>query len=388
MAWSVVFRMPRAAGVLTLCLGLATLAWAGLPSKVAAQTAVARVGMIEERLAIPIELDGLFGKKVYNLSAYIARPANPAPAPFAILNHGKPPGAHEVAAMRADGMAFHAREFARRGFVAVAFLRRGFGISEGESAIRSDGCKGVNRHAEGLEAAKDVMAVLDWTKRLAYVDPARGVIVGQSHGGFATVATSSLNPPGVVAMINFAGGIGSRDRPCGEAGLIEAAERYGKTAKLPTLWVYTENDRLFGPVLSSAMHRAYSGMGGNAEYKLMPPFRDDGHYLFSMNGGETWIPLIDAFLRRVGLPTWDPDVEKDVAARMPNDAARASLARYLKVPGEKAFAYSTDGRTGWQWESERSTEEVKAKALASCNAKPGGTAPCSVALVNYELQAQ
>ena len=92
--------------------------------------------------------------------------------------------------------------------------------------------------------------------------------------------------------------------------------------------------------------------------------------------------------RRVGLPTWDSDVEKDVAARLPNDAARASLARYLKFPGEKAFAYSTDGRIGWQWESEKSTEEVKAKALANCNARPGGTAPCGVALVNYELQAQ
>ena len=33
------------------------------------------------------------------------------------------------------------------------------------------------------------------------------------------------------------------------------------------LWIYIENDTFFGPELSRRMHAAYTGAGGNAEYR-------------------------------------------------------------------------------------------------------------------------
>lgn len=220
-------------------------------------------------------------------------------------------------------------------------------------------------------------------KTQAQVDAARGLVVGQSHGGFTTVATAATNTPGVVAAINFAGGIGSRTGPCGEALLIEAVQKYGAAAKVPMLWVYTENDKLFGPALSGAMFNAFVGSGGKAEYKLAPPFKDDGHYLFSSAGAATWTPYVDDFLRRAGLPTWSQEAADNVAKSVTDPAASAAFRRYLVSPGEKAFAYGGDGRFGWAWHEGKSTEEVKATAIKSCEAK-SGPGPCALRMVNFD----
>src|SRR5258706_2200599 len=43
------------------------------------------------------------------------------------------------------------------------------------------------------------------------------------------------------------------------------------------LWIYIENDTFFGPSLSNRMHEAFTAEGGKAEYRLMPPFGNEGH---------------------------------------------------------------------------------------------------------------
>lgn len=351
-----------------------------------AQQAVIRDGLVEEFLTVPVEIDALFGRSVYKLAAYVARPAGEGPMPFAVLNHGKPPSGHAVRNLQVGGMSFHAREFARRGYYAVTFLRRGYGESEGHQ-VSTGGCKGTNRTEEGFEAAKDVNGIIAWLKTKPQVDAARGLVVGQSHGGFTTVATAATNPPGVVAAINFAGGIDNRESRCGESWLVEAMQNYGAVAKVPMLWVYTENDLLFGPALSGAMFNAFVGAGGKADYKLAPPFKDNGHYLFSMDGTTTWAPYVDDFLRRVGLPTWRKEAAESVAKDFTDPAAMAALQRYLASPGEKAFAYGGEGRFGWQWHPGKSTDEIKTMALKSCESKPG-TGTCSLRMVNYDVVAR
>jgi hypothetical protein len=45
------------------------------------------------------------------------------------------------------------------------------------------------------------------------------------------------------------------------------------------------------------MHAAYTGAGGNAEYHLLPPFGNDGHFLVSSPDSlPLWTPLVGAFL--------------------------------------------------------------------------------------------
>jgi dienelactone hydrolase len=108
----------------------------------------------------------------------------------------------------------------------------------------------------------------------------RFVAVGVSAGGFASVALSADPPQGLAAAISFAGGRGSRadDDVCDEDSLVKAFATLGRTARIPMLWIYAQNDRFFGPALAHRMHAAFTGAGGRAQLIDLPAFGDDGHY--------------------------------------------------------------------------------------------------------------
>jgi dienelactone hydrolase len=137
----------------------------------------------------------------------------------------------------------------------------------------------------------------------------RTVVMGQSFGGATTVALAALNPPGVVAAINFAGGGGGDpkghpEQPCSPAALKRLFSGYGQTAHMPMLWAYTENDRFFGPRLPREWFDAFREAGGNAEFKQFPPHGDDGHQLFA-KFPQVWQPVVAEFLRRQGFDIKD-----------------------------------------------------------------------------------
>jgi dienelactone hydrolase len=131
------------------------------------------------------------------------------------------------------------------------------------------------------------------------------VIVGQSFGGTTSIAAAAQNPKGVVATINFAGGGGGNSktrpqRPCAPHGMEQLFAQYGKTARVPTLWLYTENDQYFGPSYPREWFKAYKDAGGTGEFVQFGPHGEDGHSLFA-RFPETWQPRVGAFLREVGL---------------------------------------------------------------------------------------
>jgi pimeloyl-ACP methyl ester carboxylesterase len=132
--------------------------------------------------------------------------------------------------------------------------------------------------------------------------PDKVVVVGQSAGGWAAIALSSQNPAAVRAIITFAAGRGGRvdgkpNNNCAPDKLVEATGEFGRTARTPMLWIYAENDTFFGPELTKRMHQAYTAAGGNAEYRMLPPFGNDGHFLIgSPDAVPLWAPLVSQFL--------------------------------------------------------------------------------------------
>ena len=106
-------------------------------------------------------------------------------------------------------------------------------------------------------------------------------------------------------MISFAGGRGGRrgnvaNVNCSPDRLVQAAGDFGRTARVPMLWLYTQNDSFFDPALSGRMADAYRKAGGALQYVLLPPFGQDGHQLFAArNGVATWSPPVQAFLDRM-----------------------------------------------------------------------------------------
>ena len=233
------------------------------------------------------------------------KPDGDGPFPIVLLNHGR------NSTNRAEPPRFRytqqVRYFIKRGFAVFAPTRIGYGQLGTELDPENSGDCSKKNYAPMAEAASaQIMAVLDYARQQKFVDPSHVLIVGQSVGGYSTVATAAKNPAGLVAAINFAGGSGGDPvtrpaEPCDGFKLEKMYANFGTTAKAPMLWIYTENDLFFGPKYSKAWHEAFVKAGGKAEFKLLPAFGSNGHALFSA-GIPVWEPIVSAFLDANGFP--------------------------------------------------------------------------------------
>jgi hypothetical protein len=79
--------------------------------------------------------------------------------------------------------------------------------------------------------------------------------------------------------------------------LADAAGHFGKTARTPMLWIYTENDSYFAPPIARAMYRSFTSAGGMANLEQLGPYGNDGHRLFfGPAGSEIWGPIVAKYL--------------------------------------------------------------------------------------------
>ncbi|WP_244063356.1 S9 family peptidase [Bradyrhizobium sp. Ce-3] len=88
-------------------------------------------GIRLDPLKIPVPNAEAGGPPIALLDAIVLRPDDGQPHPLVLLNHGSPRSASDRPSMSPYGMWAQATEFARRGWVAVAVLRRGYGASQG-----------------------------------------------------------------------------------------------------------------------------------------------------------------------------------------------------------------------------------------------------------------
>ena len=223
-----------------------------------------------------------------------------------ILNHGSPPSASDrplTNGFRCDSEP--ARWFLHRHFLVVAPIRRGYGATGGAWAEGYGSCNDAADffHA-GLETARDIQATVEYVATLPEALPDHMVVVGQSAGGWGTVAYDSLPHPRVSAMINMAGGRGGHhggvaNRNCRPDLLARAAGQYGRTASTPMLWMYAENDSFFAPMIANALFDAFTTAGGQADFIHAPAFGSDGHLEFTAAGGSAvWGPAFEDYLGR------------------------------------------------------------------------------------------
>lgn len=241
------------------------------------------------------------GARTVLIDVTVFRPEGVGPFPIVVLSHGSPRSAQP---RRLDGrqrLAAQSRPFLTMGYAVMVPTRRGYGESGGEWAEGYGGCHNPDYYSAGLESARDMRAAVDAVRREPWADTRRVVLAGQSAGGFGSVAASSQAFDGLIGVINFAGGRGSRgpDDVCAENRLVDAMARYGKTARVPELWLYSANDKFFGPSLAQRLHRAFVQSGGNAEFVEAPATGLDGHSYFA-RAVEDWTPRVGAFLRRIG----------------------------------------------------------------------------------------
>ena len=250
----------------------------------------------------------------YTVAATILRPEGLGPFGAVILNHGVPVSDKERAGASSSDLLASAAVFAQRGYVVVLPLRRGFGATGGEFAEYTGSCSHPDYLGGEQAAAEDVMAAYEYARALPYVDPYRMILAGHSAGGMVALFTAGVRQPeGLVAVLAFAAGRGGNPAlhpgvPCAAEPLARVLDMVGRSIKAPAMFHYAENDQYFNPDTTRFWFERFSAGGARAEYVLQPPFGDDGHYVFGDRAGiRYWVPAVESFLARYGVPFKRPD---------------------------------------------------------------------------------
>ena len=333
-------------------------------------------GLVREHIGLPITLPD--GAKP-TLEALVVRPDRPGRWPLVLMTPGTPRSGGAGVVDRAPELLLSAAvAFAQRGYAAVIVLRRGFGHSDGPYAEGLGSCRNEDYPGAGKVSADDILGALETLHAQPWVDPGRVILLGKSTGGFAVLAAAARNPQGVVGVLDFAGGRGSLrpDYVCQEDRLVAAVEQYGTTAKIPSQWVWSENDHYFSPELAQQMLSAYTSHGAPAQLAVLPPFGEDGHELLYDAPAQAWWPAVEPFLKRLNLPT-AVVVDLPALAALPapaglNPGCQTRFDTYGASRNEgKAFVIAEGGHCSSDV-TERSAQEAAQHALEYCNGKWSG----------------
>lgn len=227
--------------------------------------------------------------------------------PLALINHGAQPRPEirsllEPPPCNAEPVVW----FNDQGYTVALPLRRAHGASTGQWAEGFGPCEDPDFLRVGRETARDIQAALDALLGTPGIQPSGAIVLGESAGGWGSIALAAQRPGGVAAVINVAGGrggwAGGRARTnCAAARLVENVAEFGAQARLPMLWLYAGNDSFFGPALAGALFESFIGAGGQAEMSMLPAWEQDGHYFFFGQGGsQMWGPRVADFLASLG----------------------------------------------------------------------------------------
>jgi dienelactone hydrolase len=195
-----------------------------------------------------------------------------------------------------------AREFLKLGVAVLMPARRGVGLSQGSypagfSAGDADATYKARVHAE------DILPALAWLKTRNELDASRILLSGQSAGGYVTMYLAGQNPAGVVGAIDFSGG---RTNMTGVTGpthlnqmMVDGFAEFGKTIRIPTLWVFAENDSRYTANTIRASYEAFEKAGGKGRLLLSPAIDVDGHFIY--HKPELWRAALREYLSELGL---------------------------------------------------------------------------------------
>ncbi|MCJ2141173.1 dienelactone hydrolase family protein [Methylobacterium sp. E-066] len=332
----------------------------------------------EKRVILDLTGDPAYPVK---LKVGLVLPPGPGPFPLVIWNHGSNGRkgtidekfvVEEANAHLNMGVYY----FLSRGYAVALPLLRGFGHSGG--SIDRTRCRPDDL---GLHAAADIEAVLDQLGKRPEIDARRVVVAGVSMGGWNSLAVGTLQDARVAGIISFFGGV--RSSPCSDDGalLVQSTRRFGSASRVPSLWLYGENDSFFPMPLWQAMHRAYVEQGGKAEVLNFGPYKSDSHRLLS-DGSSVYIfgPSVDKFLNKLGLPSQKlfsdyvpgpplpsthysalDDIE---AVPFLSNENREDYRRFLKSPSPRVFLIAPNKAVSWYSEG----FDPLARGLATCEA--------------------
>jgi dienelactone hydrolase len=232
------------------------------------------------------------GARPIMLEATFYPPAGPGPSPLAIFTHGSDVGRNQLRSWSFSTEAHWLRE---KGFSVLALMRRGRGRSEGingeENFARGHDGSVTDFSAGIAEAVADLESAIAYGRKLPSVRQGPVLLAGQSRGGFLSMHYAGLKPGEVMAIVNFSGGW----YPYAPLTTPYYANA-GRSAagKVPQLWLYADNDKLYDEALIRGYYEAFKAAGGRARFELLHGVPGDGHLLRLYP--DRWRAVADQFL--------------------------------------------------------------------------------------------
>jgi dienelactone hydrolase len=286
-------------------VGFAAGPWAIVPAFVLVSLLVPSLSpaaeIIEQTIEVPVQVQAPGGPEVrQDILVTIVREAATGRRPFLVLLHGRGASQAERTAMGVQTYPANSRYFASMGFVVLVPTRIGYGVSAGPDVEYTGKCASKHFADGAAVAVSETRQVLKYAERLAYADPDHGIVVGESFGGLVAIAIAAGDIRGVAAAVNISGGDGGDvrtrvDEPCRPDQMRETFARYGSANRLPTLWMYSANDRVWGPVYPRQWFAAFTQAGGRGQFVGLPADKNNGHYIFNRNAA-AWHPAFEGFL--------------------------------------------------------------------------------------------
>ena len=280
----------------------ATLKNGAVTSGVLVRTDAARLAVGErpidwpwpgERVRIPhLTVRTPDGARPITLEGTFYPPSGRALAPLAIFTHGSDIGRNQL---RSWSFSTEAHWLRDNGFAVLVLMRRGRGSSEGingEEDFGRDHDGGLIDVSAGVaQAVEDLDSAIAFGRTLPGVKPGEVLLAGQSRGGFLAMHYAGLKPGAVMGVVNFCGGwypYGPVTTP------YYATAGHGAAAKVPQLWLYADNDRLYKEALIHEYYQAFATAGGSAHLEMLHGVPGDGHLLRLYP--DRWQAIADKFL--------------------------------------------------------------------------------------------
>ncbi len=267
----------------------------------------ARAEIIEETVRLAIKIDNanpLLRERQMVLT--IVRDDRRKKAPYIMIHHGRPESPARFAVMGQQKYPANANYFVAKGFVVLIPTRIGYGLTGGPDVEYTGECGSKNYLGGVAPIVSETQQILAYAEKLPYVDSTKGIVMGESFGGIGAIAIASSEIKSVIGVINISGGDGGSlahlEKPCRPDQLSTAFAQYGKTNRVPSLWMYSLNDRYWGVEYPQQWFTAFNYAGGKGEFVSLPADKGNGHYIFTRNP-DAWHPAFEAFIRKLGFGT-------------------------------------------------------------------------------------
>ena len=244
--------------------------------------------------------------------ALLFRPPGEGPFPLAVIAHASTQNVLRRTQMPQPEYRALAAWLVARGFAVLVPERPGHGATGGKYLEDQGGCDEADYAKAGRATANEIAAAAGFVRKQSFIRAGGMVVIGHSAGAWGALALAGEGPRDVASIIAFAPGRGghANDFPnqvCAPHSLLSAASAFGKVARIKVTWLVAANDSYFSPALSRQLADAFRAAGGKVDFRLLPAWGSEGH----------WLPETEGGVKLAG-----PELDRVLKARFPAQAKK------------------------------------------------------------------